>query len=1184
MESLPTLQNFHLSLCNENGSAAAADAEEELLSVVSHLLVCAIEDPGIPNPVRHTTLLGQSLRSADITNGNISEILRIYLYAVATGEVRTLSGITLDRDRERRIADHHATEDLSTSSSKNHLYYELLHENTTWKLSECLKQNPFVSLNPTVKTQILAHICNDLLLNKAVVKQIEGSLEAMAQYKREKYLLENRIRKYKHLHTRKLRMEQFERAQMLARQQAEMAPTTTAAGFVEPGRLVAAATTPSDAAMVENNNEGDKPTTTTTPTDTGGTTMLKTTSNLSVDNLSTDGTTSEMPKEDSMHSTDVVIGGGQKQIEASPMKESDDKMVVDDFVPVAPIVAPPPPLLAAPPQQQRPLNNGGTTTPDMTSLLNKKIINRNSVGPTDGHDISVNDVTLDDDSDLESEGTIMEEDEDNRMTSEEVFRKLEKILKSGQQNKMLLEQSCNQLRATCHGQDRYWRRYWHLPKTGGIFVEALESAQPEILKYHGIDDERLKLEAERKMLEDSKVPPPTPPITDDLTDVTEPGSRKRKRTECDDDAEDNADNVYGDANKTENETNDWPAQEAVASQVTTQTPPKLSMALAPAPPPPPPPPPPVEDDGMMDIEDSIPRAILMQNKNKNDETIVEVNNQIGGVNVNMLGQKTPDKTMTAAEESPQVIDDDTNDAIDGTQPTKDNDDVKPLLENGESKTTESPLDQKPTADALACVAASAADASETKDDPVPTIKEENIKEENIKIEIKDEAADSSNDIKKEPLFDKWFSIANREMPLTSAEYATSDISLISNANVTCEAAIPSQGNPWDITNNAHYFMVPIADGPGSLQFPRVSHLTPSGLEESMMEREKTAALKRRRPNDDDEENDAAEVEEDVDRLVPVLDLARFEEQPLQLNAYHIPTLLNMSLVNISAYMQCDNPSPLQMTLDEAKQMEEVKLNGMPKRLQRNLVTANLRHGWWKIEDMETINEMIQCLHVRGVRERELRLNLLNALGETIDMTTHCPIADPAAGCEPRGYYDPEPMNAWNPEIARRVELNLLDQVESLEDKIASASMQVKGWVVPSKDGEPACPDDVDAIVLTRERILGLEAAIERRYLKPPLGTRYSLLFSVLTVLLNFCVFFSHTARPMLTLQQLPRIKIKLVIRRRERRNEVNEVRLLRWQRLLRQQQPLLLQLLRLQQLRHQRRLLQAKREPQMNLR
>lgn len=52
-----------------------------------------IEDPGIPHPGRHTTILGQTLRTNEITPANISELLRIYLYAHATGEVKALTGI-----------------------------------------------------------------------------------------------------------------------------------------------------------------------------------------------------------------------------------------------------------------------------------------------------------------------------------------------------------------------------------------------------------------------------------------------------------------------------------------------------------------------------------------------------------------------------------------------------------------------------------------------------------------------------------------------------------------------------------------------------------------------------------------------------------------------------------------------------------------------------------------------------------------------------------------------------------------------------------------------------------------------------------------------------------------------------------------------------------------------------------
>lgn len=60
-------------------------------------------------------------------------------------------------------------------------------------------------------------------------------------------------------------------------------------------------------------------------------------------------------------------------------------------------------------------------------------------------------------------------------------KKLEKILKTSETQLQSLNASAHQLRATCYGQDRYWRRYWSLPKAGGIFIEAMESADPELL-------------------------------------------------------------------------------------------------------------------------------------------------------------------------------------------------------------------------------------------------------------------------------------------------------------------------------------------------------------------------------------------------------------------------------------------------------------------------------------------------------------------------------------------------------------------------------------------------------------------------------------------------------------------------------------------------------------------------------
>jgi hypothetical protein len=135
MESLPSLSSLQAALLND------PDSEEELLSVMIHLLVCAIDDPGIPNPQKHLTLLGQNLRQADITNTNVTEILRIYLIARAQAEMRTLHGLA---PPESYAKDRHPLQ-----PEKVEEYHKLM--------------ETFLCLNPTDKSDILAFICNDLV-------------------------------------------------------------------------------------------------------------------------------------------------------------------------------------------------------------------------------------------------------------------------------------------------------------------------------------------------------------------------------------------------------------------------------------------------------------------------------------------------------------------------------------------------------------------------------------------------------------------------------------------------------------------------------------------------------------------------------------------------------------------------------------------------------------------------------------------------------------------------------------------------------------------------------------------------------------------------------------------------------------------------------------------------------------
>lgn len=78
------------------------------------------------------------------------------------------------------------------------------------------------------------------------------------------------------------------------------------------------------------------------------------------------------------------------------------------------------------------------------------------------------------------------------MSAEELGKKLDKLLKQSEEQLQKLNGSSKSLRAHVFGQDRYWRRYWELPCSGGVFVEAMESAEPEVLELQAKLDEKYK--------------------------------------------------------------------------------------------------------------------------------------------------------------------------------------------------------------------------------------------------------------------------------------------------------------------------------------------------------------------------------------------------------------------------------------------------------------------------------------------------------------------------------------------------------------------------------------------------------------------------------------------------------------------------------------------------------------------
>ncbi|XP_043499338.1 bromodomain adjacent to zinc finger domain protein 2B-like isoform X8 [Polistes fuscatus] len=790
MDSLPSLRSLQLALLNDE------EAEEEMLSVMTHLLVCAIEDPGIPQPARHTTGLGQSLRQADITHANISEILRIYLYANATGEVKALTGVCLERERDKRFADHHQNggDYASSCSGKNAQFFEHMHKNETWKLSERLRDKPFLALNPTHKAQTLAFLCNELLQNKAVIRQIEGSLETVAQLKKERFVLDTKIRKLRQLHSRKVRME--------------------AVGVI--------VNKTGDTITIEKKEVDEEGNTTSTAV----------------------GTT---PTPDEIHHED----------EAEDMSE----------------------------------NESEGTQPEESSLKNDNIW--------------------------------LIQEEDKNLSGEELGKKLDKLLKQSEEQLQKLNSSSKQLRAHTFGQDRYWRRYWELANAGGIFVEAMESAEPEVLELQAELDEKYKnMPVEEKT--ETKQEEQAKPNTENRENEAPNEAKDEKKLNANEE-DDNSKSQSKDKRNTDCE------------EINCKKEPVQNCNL--------------DNSGNNVKEERRHDGDSMMTDAKTNVTSEEIKQEteVVKMEVDVKIEETKKENEEMDEEMPKLVVKMMEDKIVETIPNGDKFNHINNLHNG---------------------------------------KELN----GTFISIMSIITDNNT----EP---NWFSILPRE---------------------TCDTPGPSTKQIFGIAEPTE-LRIPVFPPPAS-------------------------------PN----------------------------------------------------YDRCDSPAPLILTQDEAVQLEYLKVHGLPPPGEAKPVPKDLRYGWWRITDVDTFQELLEHLHSRGVREKELKRTTWATMESFLAVTGRINV-DPGnvTATELQAEPDdpdtpiPKPDNPddWSEQVALRVDAQLLEQVEALEDKVANASMQVKGWKLPPRTGTEEADEieklnemeKISAVEQARQRLLSLEAAIERRYLKPPLG-------------------------------------------------------------------------------------------------
>uniref|UniRef100_A0A671KX15 Bromodomain adjacent to zinc finger domain protein 2B-like n=1 Tax=Sinocyclocheilus anshuiensis TaxID=1608454 RepID=A0A671KX15_9TELE len=173
----------------------------------------------------------------------------------------------------------------------------------------------------------------------------------------------------------------------------------------------------------------------------------------------------------------------------------------------------------------------------------------------------------------------------------------------------------------------------------------------------------------------------------------------------------------------------------------------------------------------------------------------------------------------------------------------------------------------------------------------------------------------------------------------------------------------------------------------------------------------------------------------------------------------------------------------------------------------------------RVTDMEELKALVNALHSRGIRERALQKQLqksMELITQTCNKNREVAVMEVSELDE--GQVSVETLQEWCvEEQAMETDIALLQQVEELERKVTSASLQVKGWTYPEPQSEredlvyyehkalpkprpgaesqeerssekglvrrPSNPLDIAVA-----RLAELERHIERRYLRSPLGT------------------------------------------------------------------------------------------------
>nr|XP_047909974.1 bromodomain adjacent to zinc finger domain protein 2B isoform X14 [Anser cygnoides] len=186
------------------------------------------------------------------------------------------------------------------------------------------------------------------------------------------------------------------------------------------------------------------------------------------------------------------------------------------------------------------------------------------------------------------------------------------------------------------------------------------------------------------------------------------------------------------------------------------------------------------------------------------------------------------------------------------------------------------------------------------------------------------------------------------------------------------------------------------------------------------------------------------------------------------------------------------------------------------------IPEEMQYGWWRITDPEELKSLHKVLHLRGIREKALQKQIQKHMDYiTMACIKNKDVAIIDINENEDNQVTRDVVENWSvEEQAMEMDLAILQQVEDLERRVQSASLQVKGWLCPEPaseredlvyhehksitrlhkkhDGDCAGGGEGSTSSLERKsdnpldiavtRLADLERNIERRYLKSPLST------------------------------------------------------------------------------------------------